>query len=111
MSLLLQVVTASHEISALWQWAAITLLGILLARAASQRAEDKKVIEDACKKREALEEKVASQARQLDRLDVLVGTNGNGIIQRLDTMNHKLDKVLNEQAELRGAAGNHHREG
>lgn len=95
------------ELGSLWQWAAITLLGILLTRAASQRIDDKKFMNDESTKREKIEEKVAGQQRQIDKIEAVMGINGYGITQRLDAMNTKLDKVLNEQAEMRGAAGLH----
>lgn len=79
-----------------WRTVATITLGLAQALVLlwmRQSAEDRERIRDA----------VSALQKENAELRAHMGVDGNGIMARLDTIEHKLDRALNELAEQRGA--------
>lgn len=60
-------------------------------------------MKDSTTDRRELRSEQDRQGKELASVKAHVGVDGNGIIARLDTIEHKLDRVVMELAEQRGA--------
>lgn len=100
------------DLGTLWQWVVITVLGLYTAHVKQQRREEKlarkeeqteseKALSAECEK---LEREVQWLLRSLDTMKAVVDTQGTLVMCQLRDMNGKMDKLVTEQAELRGAA-------